>query len=173
MKSASAHAHTHTHVNCERWSAGNTENEKKVSFPGPTRRCRWLPRSYTTQLPRVLLYTLGKRSGELALAGVISDFPFIPLSPPPLALGEVRFDAHVVNKPDRPREHTSGTYVRGRRVTEGNWGMCAEGGERDDRYTQNRFAGFSLLGFSPLLPFRLLRATDLDCDPRAVTLVIR
>lgn len=45
--------------------------------------------------------TLGKRNGELALAGVISDFHHL-LTPP----GEVRFDARVVNKPDRPHEHT-------------------------------------------------------------------
>lgn len=83
--------HTHTHINCERWPAGNTENEKKVSFPGPTWRCRWLPRSRTTQLLRALrslLYTLGKRNGELALAGVISDFPHPLPPPPPLALGQ-------------------------------------------------------------------------------------
>lgn len=38
-----------------------------------------------------------RRGGEVALAGVISDF-----HPP----GEVRIDARVVNKPDRPQEHT-------------------------------------------------------------------
>lgn len=157
---------------------------RKLVSPGTasdSARCRWLPRSCATQLPRdlcSLVYTLGKRSTER-----LHWLQLYRISHPPPLAGEVRFDARVVNKPDRPHEHTSRegrscTCLRSEK-TEGNRGV-EEGVKRSASGTV--FTGFSFLGFSLFFffpPPRLAASSlppscddDLDYDPCAVTLVI-